>query len=117
MDPKKLAFSQDVAHMVDDISKLIFNVKSADETRNVFGITHTEMETIIQKIILELPDQIFTEAPKFLEEIKKLCAQEFIFFQVQEHGSPLYQENLKNFIKFFSTDIKHRIEACHHNKS
>lgn len=113
MDPKKLEFSRDVTHAVDNICKLIFNIKSTDEMNKTLGVTHEQLETTLQKMIVALPDEIFTQTPELLEEIKNLCAQEFIFFQVQEIGNLSYQENLQKFIKFFSTDMKDRIEAYH----
>jgi hypothetical protein len=111
MHPQKLAFSDDVIRVVHDVCKLVFNLQSDAEITRVFGLTHEQMTSVIQKIITELPDAIFTQKTPQLEEIKHIFAREFIFFQVQERlDNPHYEEDLNRFIAIFSRDIQQRFE-------
>ncbi len=111
MDPKKLEFSDDVTHVVCDMCKLIYNLNSEVDIKRVFGMTHEQMKAVIKRIIDALPDSIFEKAyPKLLDDIKNICAREFIFFQVQEKwDDPRYQDDLTMFINVFSRDIQQRI--------
>ena len=44
------------------------------------------------------------------EEIKTICAREFIFFQTQEkYSDPQYEVNLKNFIRIFIRDLQRKM--------
>ncbi|TAK78478.1 MAG: hypothetical protein EPO11_01245 [Gammaproteobacteria bacterium] len=53
-----------------------------------------------------------------MEEIKNICAREFIFFQVQEKGNEKhYQEDLTKFIEIFKRDMEQRIKAKEGNTS
>jgi hypothetical protein len=113
MHPKKLEFSHDVTHIVCDMCKLVYNLNSANEINKVLGVTRDEAKAIIGKIIDALPDSIFERAyPKLLDDIKNICAREFIFFQIQEKcNDPRYQDDLKMFIHVFSRDIQKRINS------
>jgi len=113
MHPKKQECSHDITHIVCDMCKLVFNLNSSNDIKNVMGMTREQMELVIKKIIDALPDSIFERAyPKLLEEIKNICAREFIFFQVQEKcNDPCYQDDLKMFIHVFARDIQQRVNA------
>jgi hypothetical protein len=111
MDSKKLEFANDVVSEVDGLCKLIFNV-TPDHIANTLGLSHDQMEEVIKQIILGLPEKLFDmTSSKLTKEIKHLCAQEFIFFQVQEsREDPSNLENLKRFASLLSRDILNRIE-------
>src|SRR3990167_6939295 len=113
MDAKKLQFADDVIHIIRDLCSVVFNIQSEDQLNKVFGITHEQLETVIKKIINALPDHMFYQLyPKILNEVKNICAREFIFFQVQERwNDPHYQEDLSNFICIFSRDIQQKIST------
>ena len=112
MSAKKLEFTHDVMHLINEICAVAFNIKSDEQLEKVFGINKAQMEAVVWKIISGLPDYIFERIyPRLLDEIKNICALEFIFFQVQEKwNDPRYQEDLSNFICIFSRDIQHRID-------
>ena len=86
---------------------------SAKEINKALGMSCDQAKATIQKIIDSLPDKMFDQAyPKLLDEIKHICAREFIFFQVQEKcNDPLYQDDLKKFIHVFSRDIQQRVNS------
>ena len=117
MDVRKVEFANDVIHIVHDLGEVVFNITTQEQLVNIFGITQEQLETIIKKIINTLPDTIFENLyPQLADEIKNICAREFIFFQVQERwNSPHYQDDLLNFIRVFSRDIQQRVET--HNNS
>jgi len=111
MDSKKLEFANDVVSEVDGLCQLIFNI-TPDHMMNILGISHDQMEVVIGQLILGLPEKLFEMgSSKLTKEVKHLCAQEFIFFQVQEsREDSSYTENLQRFISFLSRDILNRIE-------
>lgn len=112
----KLAFSQDVMRIVCDVCKLVFNVQSNDEIQRALGLPHDQVETVIKKVITAMPDPIFNLTAQKLEEIKRIFAKEFIFFQVQEQASnPHYEDDLLNFASVFSRDIQERFVTSQAN--
>lgn len=108
---KKLEFSKEVVNVIRDMCQSVFNAHSDEEMVRIFGVTSEQMKTVVSRTIDALPDAIFTQQnSRILEEIKYICAREYIFFQVQEKWNDLhYQENLNRFIQIFSRDINHRI--------
>lgn len=108
MDPKKLAFSEDVIRKIKQLTKLIFNVSSSEQIESLFGVTNEQLKIVMRKIVNALPDNYFEQNyHKKVEELKTIVAREFIFFQVQEKWSdPNYQHDLANFIRTFSRDIE-----------
>lgn len=109
---RKLVFCHDVVHIIRDVCKLVFNLKSNDEIQRVFGFTNEQLEDIIKNIIISLPDNIFALPPQSLEKIKVIFANEFIFFHVQERvDNPDYKQDLSNFIHIFSRDIQKNFKA------
>lgn len=108
MNQKKLDFSREVVRTVCDLCAVVFNINSNEQLEKVFGISHQQLETVINKIIDALPDHIFIANSKMaLDEIKNICAREFVFFQAQERwGDQDYQQDLANFIHIFSRDIE-----------
>lgn len=119
MDSKKLDFINDVIRVVRDLCEVVFNIKSSSQLESVFGITCEQMDIVINRIIDALPNHFFDHLyPQILEEIKCICAREFIFFQVQEKWSdPRYQEDLANFIHIFSRDIQQKVDQYKNYKS
>lgn len=107
MQPSKLDFSNDVMRIVYKVCQLAFNLHSEQDIQRVFGMTYKEMEAVIQQIAAAMPDAIFHLSAQRLEEIKNICAREFVFFQVQEKcDDPQYQHDLTSFIQFFTRDIE-----------
>ncbi len=113
MASQKIEFSNDVIRIVRDICTMAFNISSDEQLEKIFGLTQKEMEKTIEKIIAALPDPIFDDLyPRLLDEMKNICAREFIFFQVQEKCSDAhYEEDLSNFICVFCRDIQKRLDA------
>jgi len=113
MQMQKLEFSKDVLRVVYDVCKTVFNLKSDQEIKKIFGMDNDKLEMIVQRITDALPENIFNGGGdvRLQEEIKNICAREFIFFQVQERcDDPRYQDDLMNFIHIFTRDIQRRIE-------
>ncbi|GEM_PF-2042152 len=113
MEAKKLAFADDVTHTVCDLCEVVFNIKSDAQFKGVMGMTHDQMETVIRKVIDALPDHILDKLyPNVIEDIRNICAREFLFFQVQEKGNEAhYEEDLQKFMDIFSRDIQQRIDT------
>lgn len=113
MLPAKRSFSTDVCCAVRDTCKMAFNLQNDNDLVRIFGMTSAQLEEIIAKIIDSLPDAIFQHNyPPELEEIKCICAREFIFFQVQERlDDPRYQQDLNAFIHVFKRDIEKRMNG------
>lgn len=113
MLPAKRSFSTDVCCAVRDTCKMAFNLQNDNDLVRIFGMTSAQLEEIIAKIIDSLPDAIFQHTyPPELEEIKCICAREFIFFQVQERlDDPRYQQDLNAFIHVFKRDIEKRMNG------
>ena len=107
MQNKKLAFYKDVIQIVYQVCRMIFNAQPY-EISKVFGISSEQMEGVVRDIVDAIPDRIFSDAnSQGLEEIKSICAREFIFFQVQEKwDDPRYQDDLRTFIAIFTRDIE-----------
>lgn len=108
---KKLEFSNEVVNVIREMCQVVFNTHSDEEMIRIFGVSSEQMKDVVSRIIDALPDAIFTQKDsQLLEEIKYICAREYIFFQVQEKWVDLhYQENLSRFIQIFSRDIQRRI--------
>jgi hypothetical protein len=101
MQDRRLTFSKDIIHVVYDVCKTVFNLHSDVEIKKVFGIDNEKLESIVKRI----------GDARLQDEIKNICAREFIFFQLQERvDDPQYQEDLSNFINVFTRDIQRRIE-------
>ncbi len=112
MDAKRVKFANDVMHIVLNLSEMVFNIKNDDQLKGVFGVNQEQLETVISKIIAGLPERVFEKNRHLEDEIKNICAREFIFFQVQERwNSPQYQEDLSNFIHIFSRDIQQKFDV------
>ncbi len=109
MLPEKVVFSHGVGNVVKDTCKLAFN----GDVGKIFGITNAQLDEILNRVIDALPDSVFKDPNKtMLEEIKYICAREFIFFQVQERcDDPKYQDDLKAFIHVFAKDIEKRLNG------
>lgn len=109
MLPEKAVFSSGVGNVVRETCKIAFN----GDVGKIFGITNTQLDEIINRVIDALPDSIFKHSNlSMLEEIKYICAREFIFFQVQERcDDPRYQDDLKAFIHVFAKDIEKRLNG------
>jgi hypothetical protein len=111
MQDNRLAFSNDVVQVVYDVCKMLFNLKTDKEIKKIFGIDNEKLTAIVRRVIDGLPENIFNGDTRLLDEVKNICAREFIFFQVQERcDDPAYQEDLSKFIHIFSRDIQRRIE-------
>src|SRR3990167_3919271 len=95
-ESKKLMFADEVLHIVRHLYKVIFNINSTLQIEKMFGMTDVELANAIRKISMQLPNCFFEPAHrKKLDEIKIICAREFIFFQVQEDSqNPHYQDDL-----------------------
>jgi hypothetical protein len=119
MQVKKNNFIKEVIKVVCNLCAQVFNAASDIDLERVFGINYSQMEVVIKKIVDALPDYIFDRAYDYqLEEIKNICAREFIFFQLQERwNQPRYQEDLANFIAIFSRDIQQRLTCIQNFKS
>lgn len=111
MSEKKLAYAKDVMNAVRTVCKTVFNLAADGDVVRMFGVSESQMEEVINKIVDSLPDIVFEQMnSQIIEEIKYITAREFIFFQVQEKwDDPFYKENLEKFIKVFSRDIQRRI--------
>src|ERR1700731_2884061 len=96
---EKLKFADEVVNIVREVCTTAFNAHSDEDLLHIFGLNHEQMEEVVGRIIDGLPDSIFTQDnAKLLDEIKYICAREFIFFQVQEKwGEPEFEEDLKKF--------------------
>lgn len=111
MDAKKLAFSDEVLHLIRQLCNMIFNVVSKEQMESLFNMTSEQLKIVIRKLISVLPDVYFDK--NFhgkLEILKTVMAREFIFFQIQEKWmDPNYQHNLANFIRIFLRDIEREL--------
>lgn len=110
MDPKKLQFAEDVLRLIRRLCKLTFNKVSNEEIEAMFGVPIEQLKQTIGKIAEGLPDFLFDQAyKKTLEEIKPICAREFIFFRIQEQpDDPYFETKLDNFIRILSRDIQRK---------
>lgn len=110
MQAQKQAFALDVVNIVRDMCKTVFNLQNDQDLGRVFGISHEQLEKVICNVVDSLPDALFENTnPGVLEEMKYVCAREYIFFQIQEnYNDPRYQEDLRKFIHIFSRDIRRR---------
>lgn len=108
MEPKKLAFSDEVILVIKQLSKVVFSVTSKEQIENLFGLTNEQLKMVMRKIVNALPNIYFEKKyQNKLGELKTIIAREFIFFQVQEKwNDPNYQNHLANFIRIFSRDIE-----------
>lgn len=111
MQAKKLAFANDVSRVVHSVCELAFNIHSEERFHDVFGINYAKMDEIIQKIVTAIPDKIFDHGlPGVVDELKSICAREFVFFQVQERcDDARYEGDLTNFINILVRDIQQRV--------
>lgn len=118
MDARKSALSDQVLDAVQHLCTVIFNAKSDKQLENVFGLTHSQLELVVKKMVNALPDALFERVSAArLDEIKEICAREFIFFQLQEKWSdPHYQEDLSHFIAIFSRDIRCKVDKLKNNR-
>lgn len=107
MDQKKLQFAQDVQHIVHELGKIIYDAHHEEDLLKILGLTKEQMHIVIRRIVNTLPDAVFDGTNKDrLEELKSICAREFIFFQAQEKwDDPDYKHNLMNFLHSFTRDI------------
>jgi len=112
MSANKLDFSMDVVNVVRELCKTAFNLQSDEERARMFGLEDRQMEEAVYSIVNALPDSVFEKLnANLLEEIKYICAREYIFFQVQESShDPHYREDLQKFIRVFSRDVQHRMK-------
>lgn len=108
---QKLASVKDVVKIIHEICQVVFRVNTEEEFEGVFGINGHQLEKVIEQIILALPDRFFFPGMHHkLEEIKAICAREFIFFQVQEkYNDVRYEVNLKNFIRILVRDLQRKM--------
>lgn len=104
----KLEFYKDVIRTVKELCQVVFNITSDDKMKSLLGITTTEVDEAIKKVIDALPTRIFEQVAKEKrDEIKMILAREFIFFQAQENKNRnAYENDLKNFIRIFTRDIE-----------
>lgn len=105
---KKQDFADDVGRIVGDVCKLAFNIHSEERFHDVFGISYSKMNEIVRKIVDALPDKMFENGlVNTLEEVKSICAREFVFFQVQERCDDIgYEKDLADFINILSRDLQ-----------
>jgi hypothetical protein len=108
----KRQFARDVLHIIQELCRVIYNLETTKDIERIFGISGEQLETVINKIVNALPDDLFTEENKSrIKEIEQILAKEFIFFQVQERvDDPAYQTDLANFILIFSKDIHTKLQ-------
>lgn len=108
---QKEDFASDVGRIVGDVCKLAFNIHSEERFHDVFGISYTKMNELVSKIVDALPDKMFENGlSNTLEEVKSICAREFVFFQVQERCDDVdYENDLAEFINILSRDIQLRV--------
>jgi len=117
MQSRKLKLTDDVIRVVRDICSVVFNISSDEQLEKGLGINHEQLEVVIKKIVNALPDNFF-ERVYLLDEIKNICAREFVFFQVQEKwNDPRYEEDLANFICIFTRDMEQRFDTYKNYKS
>ncbi|WP_126322280.1 hypothetical protein [Candidatus Rickettsiella viridis] len=76
----------------------------------VLKLSTTNLEKIIDKIIIALPERQFHNAsPIMSQDILSFIAKNFIFFQAQEDlNSDGYEQNLLSFIGCLSDQIDQR---------
>lgn len=108
---KKLETADQVVRIIRELCRLVFNVTSEAGIEKLFGLTQKQLEAGIREIVDALPDRVFQpDYRRRLEELKTICAREFIFFQVQEKvGDPNYKKDLANFVAVFSKDIEKKV--------
>lgn len=112
MQITKRQFAHDVLHIIYELCRLIYNLKSSDDVENVFSAPRQQVETIISKIVNALPDDLFSQSNAHrIKDLEQILAKEFIFFQVQEKvDDSQYQTDLANFIMLFSRDIHNKLQ-------
>lgn len=108
MEEAKIKFAKEVMRIVQDLGDIVYDAESREDLIKILGLTQEQMQIVIRRIVNSLPDKIFEETSKDkIEEIKNICAREFIFFQAQEKwDDPNYKDNLKTFLHSFARDIK-----------
>ncbi|VVC76354.1 hypothetical protein AQUSIP_16650 [Aquicella siphonis] len=113
MQAQKQAFASEVVNIVRDMCKTVFNLQNERDLARIFGITQEQMEAVIGRIIDALPEDLFNPShQQVAEEMKYVCAREYIFFQVQEKWNDArYQDDLRKFIHIFTRDICKRFAA------
>lgn len=118
MTPKQI-FSNDIIRIIHELCGVVFNITANEKLHDLFGISNEQTVLVVNRLVAALPSELFVNHDASLkEEIKNICAREFIFFQVQEKwNDPQYQQNLENFIHIFSKDIQQKINIYKKHES
>lgn len=107
MEKKRLEFADQVLRIVYDLGRIIFDAHTSEDLQHMLGLTKEQMQIVIRRIVNTLPNEVFGLSEERQEEIKNICAREFMFFQAQEKwDDPNYKHNLLNFLHLFARDIK-----------
>lgn len=106
MKMQRQQFTDEVVDAIHHILKIVFNAKSQQDIQNVVGMNDNQMTAAVNQLSDKLPETVFNQPQQKLEELKNICAREFVFFQVQEKPAEAsYQRDLANFITIFCRDI------------
>lgn len=106
MKMQRQQFTDEVVDAIHHILKIVFNAKSQQDIQNVVGMNNNQMTAVVNQLSDKLPEKVFNQPQQKLEELKNICAREFVFFQVQEKPTQAdYQRDLANFITIFCRDI------------
>jgi len=102
MNDKKEKFAKEIFHYVSKIcqDQLSNHEVQDDRVFDALGISKKDLQTILKKIVVALPDYIFlSQLPDLYNEVSEYLAREYILFQCQEDiGDPYFADNLVNFI-------------------
>ena len=111
MNTEKKLFVTELSKYISDIScKQLSNFSSVDKAiYDILGMSKKDLDIILEKIVIALPDYIFVQHLSNLHLIRKLSGlrqgvlehltKEFILFHAQEDiNSTYYADNLVNFI-------------------
>ena len=109
MHPNKQIYAGQMVGLVVQVCQSFFE-GPGDAVWGVLHLEQKDMEDIISKIVIALPDSHFYRAQKpMLQDMLEFIVKHYILFQVQEDASnDWYAYSLINFIQSIDRMIRHR---------
>ncbi len=111
-------FAEDTMHIINEVCRLIYGLRSSEDIEKVFGISMAELMQTLNTIVAQLPEEMFDQKSlQNIKDLEQIFAKEFIFFQIQENAvNPTYQRDLNNFVSIFSRDIHIKLQSWQEEK-
>lgn len=109
MDPLKQEYTQKAVHLIKASCRLMTE-EAKEPTLAVLKLSPNNLEKIIAKIMIELPDhQLHNASHLMRQDILSFIVKNFLFFEAQEDiNSNTYKHHLLGFITCLSAQIDAR---------